>query len=464
MKKFMDKDFLLNSELAVQLYEATKNLPIIDYHCHLDPKEIAENKHFRNITEIWLAADHYKWRFMRTCGVAEEYITGNASDYEKFEKWSEVIEDAIGSPLYHWTHLELQKYFDYSGTLSKKNAKEVWEHCNKIIQGDDFNVWKIFESSNVEALCTTDDPLDSLSHHLAIQKSGIATKVLPTFRPSIIMEVADSGFVSYVKRLEQASEITIGTFVDLLDALRNRVLFFNSVGCKLSDHALEPLTFQTATADELEKIFSKAMNREILTKDECDKYRTATFIALGKQYHELNWTMQLHIGALRNNNTRMYLSAGANIGFDSISDEAFMITLGKLLDSLDQENKLPKTILYTLNPSADDAIATMVGNFQGGGVKGKIQFGSAWWFSDTKTGMQKQMITLANLGSLARFVGMLTDSRSFLSYTRHDYFRRIMISVIADLVMNGEYPNDMEKLSQIVSNISYYNAKEYFSF
>ena len=464
MKKFMGDDFLLNSELAVKIFNEMKNLPIIDYHCHLEPKEIADNLRFKNITEIWLYGDHYKWRLMRANGIEEQYITGNASDYEKFEKWAATIEDCIGSPLYHWTHLELARYFDYHGLLSKKTAKECWDICNAAIQSDDFNVWNILKKFNVESLCTTDDPADTLEHHRQLAESGMACKVLPTLRPSKLMDIANKGYTEYVEKLSVAADCKIEEYSGLVAAVRMRIEFFDLLGCKLSDTALDPPVFEEYSPFEIDVIFRKAMNDRELTDEEVRKYKTALLIDMGKIYAELGWTMQLHMNAKRNNNTPMFEKLGADKGYDSIMDAEIANPLSSLLDALAKEDKLPRCILYSLNPAHDDLITTMIGNFQGGGIRGKMQHGSAWWFNDTKSGMEKQMISLANNGMLSTFIGMLTDSRSFLSYTRHEYFRRIVANMLADWAIKGEFPNDFDKLAEIGRNIAYYNAKNYFDF
>jgi len=462
--QFMDENFLLHSQMAVQLYNAVKDLPIIDYHCHLNPQEIAENKRFANITEMWLGGDHYKWRLMRANGVEERFITGDADDYAKFEKWCETIEDCIGSPLYHWTHLELKRYFGYDKTLSRKTAKEAWEACNAVINAEDFTVWNIFEKFKVESLCTTDDPADSLEYHKQIAASGIQTKVLPTLRPGKAMAIADAGFAAYAAKLADLTGIAVDSFESLCAALDVRIAFFHENGCRLSDHALDPPVFEPCSIVEANAIVQKALRGEALSALADAQYKTALMLHLGRAYAEKGWVMQLHMNAFRNNNTRMFKAIGADTGYDSISDASVVEPISRYLDALEQDGVLPKTILYSLNPAADDLLATMIGNFQGGGVKGKMQHGSAWWFNDTKTGMVKQMTTLANLGMLARFIGMLTDSRSFLSYTRHEYFRRIVANLLAEWVENGEFPADMDKLTEIARGISYANANGYFGF
>ena len=464
MKEFMGDDFLLQSELAVALYNEVKDLPIVDYHCHLEPREIAENKRFENITEIWLYGDHYKWRLMRANGVEERFITGDATDWEKFEKWAETIEDCIGNPLYHWTHLELKRYFDYHGLLSAKTAKEVWDICNAKIALEDFCVHNILAQFKVEMVGTTDDPADTLEHHAAIKNAGLGTKVLPTLRPGHLYNITDPNFVPYLERLSEISGIEIENYGDLMDAMEKRVDFFHEMGCRASDIGMDDVVFEEYSAFEIDVIFNKAISGKPLTREEVDKYRTALMVDLGVMYADKGWIVQYHMNALRSNNTVMFNALGADTGYDSISDAPLAKPLARLLDTLAQEGKLSKTILYSLNPAHDDIIATMIGNFQGGGARGKIQFGSAWWVNDTKTGMEKQMIALANNGMLARFVGMLTDSRSFLSYPRHEYFRRIMVNLIANWVICGEFPNDFEKLSQIAKDISYYNARNFFEY
>ena len=463
-KKFMGDDFLLQNELAVKLYNEIKDLPIIDYHCHLIPQQIAENKKFKNITEIWLGGDHYKWRLMRSFGIEEKYITGDADDYEKFVAWARTIENAFGNPLYHWTHLELKRYFDCDLLLSEKTAKEVWEQCNKVISSPAFSVWNIFEKFHVESLCTTDDPIDSLEYHKQIKAAGIKTIVLPTFRPNFIMNPAHEKFVSYVKTLGELASIDIKNYADIRNAMYNRIEYFHANGGRLSDHSLDEPAYVEATADELDVIVAKALAGEAVCNCEIQKYSSMLYRDLGLKYGEMGWTMQVHMNAQRNNNTRMFGKLGADTGFDCIMDSATTRPIARLLDSLATEDKLPKTVLYSLNPSNDDALAAMIGNFQGGGVKGKMQHGSAWWFNDTKSGMQKQMIALANMGLLAAFIGMLTDSRSFLSYTRHEYFRRVMVNLIVGWVEAGEVPEDFDKLAEICKGISYCNAKNYFNF
>ena len=464
MKKFMDENFLLSNETAVKLYhEYAKDMPIIDYHCHLNPKEIYENKKFKNITDAWLYGDHYKWRAMRSNGIEEKYITGDSTDYEKFMGWAKTLAIAIGNPLYHWTHLELQRYFGIYETLNEKTAPEIWEKTNKMLSKEGFGARDLIKKSNVKIICTTDDPTDSLEYHLKLKEDkDFDVKVLPAFRPDKGIRINKDTFIPWVKKLSEVSGKTISNYEEFLIALESRVEFFDSVGCKVSDHALDSITYAEGTAEEIKSIFAKAMDGSKVTPEEETKYATYTLKFLGKLYSKLGWTMQLHIAAMRDNNTRMFNKMGQDVGFDSINDESIAYALSKFLDSLEKEDTLPKTILYTLNPKDNYVLGTMLGNFQGGGIPGKIQFGSAWWFNDNRDGMVEQMKSLANLGLLSRFVGMLTDSRSFLSYTRHEYFRRILCNLIGEWVENGEFPNDMELLGEIVQGISYNNAKDYF--
>ena len=465
MKPFMDKNFLLRSNTAVELFDYCKDLPIIDYHCHLIPQEIAENKHFRNITDLALGGDHYKWRLMRANGVPEAFITGTGSDEDKFFHWCATLEDCIGSPLYHWTYLEMRRYFDYDGPITGERAAEIYAHCNSIIEREDFSAWSIFKKFKVEQIGTTDDPADILEYHAQMiahrAKDPELPLVYPTFRPSKAMNIEADGFGDYIKALAQVSGQPINSFDDLLSVLSDRIGFFHEMGCRISDHALDPPVFVNANENP-NRIFRQALLGDSLSQTETDSYKTALMLWLGQQYAARGWVMQLHMGAQRNNNTRMVQKLGADTGYDSMSDASYSRPLGQLLDALEMKESLPKTILYGLNPVSDTMLSTMIGNFQGGGISGKIQWGAPWWFNDTKTGMQNHLITLANCGMLARFIGMLTDSRSFMSYPRHEYFRRIMAQTVADWVDNGEFPCDMVKLRQIVEGISYRNAAVYF--
>ncbi|GKU23478.1 glucuronate isomerase [Clostridium folliculivorans] len=465
MKKFMDENFLLSNETAVKLFhDYSKNMPIIDYHCHLNPKEIYENKRFKNITEVWLYGDHYKWRAMRSNGVDENTITGDASDYDKFLAWAKTLQVAIGNPLYHWTHLELQRFFGIYEPLTEKTAPQIWDKANEILNAGDFAARDLIKKSNVKAICTTDDPVDSLEYHIKLKEiKDFDVKVLPTFRPDKGIEINRATFLPWVKKLEEVSGKVINDYEVFLQAFESRVEFFHSVGCRVSDHALDTVVYADSTKEEAAEIFAKALKGEAISFEEEKKYKTFTLGFVAKIYHKLGWAMQLHIGALRNNNTRMFNKLGADTGFDSINDGQVAEALSRFLDSLNREDLLPKTILYTLNPKDNYVLGTMLGNFQGGGIPGKIQFGSGWWFNDSIDGMTQQMKSLANLGLLSRFVGMLTDSRSFLSYPRHEYFRRIVCNLIGEWVENGEVPHNIELLGSIVQDISYRNAKEYFN-
>lgn len=466
MKKFLDKNFLLQTKTAEKLYHNhAAKMPIIDYHCHLNPEDIAKNTKFENLTQIWLYGDHYKWRGMRTNGVDEKYCTGDASDYEKFEKWAETVPHTLRNPLYHWTHLELKNYFGIEDLLSPKTAKKIYDKASAMLQTDEFSVRSLMKKANVETVCTTDDPIDSLDFHKKIKKDDFGIKVLPTWRPDKAMAVENvDAFNTYLNKLSEVSDTNIVKLSDLIAALEKRHKFFHKNGCRLSDHGLE--TFYAEDFDEIEikSIFNKIRSGNSLDKSEIAKFKSAMLIEFGLMDHASGWTQQFHIGAMRNNNSRLFNALGPDTGFDSIGDYEVGRPMSRFLDSLDKQNKLAKTILYNLNPRDNELIATMLGNFQDGTVAGKIQFGSGWWFLDQKNGMENQMNALSNLGLLSRFVGMLTDSRSFLSYPRHEYFRRILCNLLGNDVENGEIPNDMELLGEMVENISYYNAKNYFGF
>ncbi len=466
MKKFMDsKDFLLSNETSKRLYEAAAKMPIIDYHCHINPQEIAEDRQFKNITEVWLGGDHYKWRQMRSNGIDEKYITGDASDYEKFEKWAETLQKAIGNPLYHWSHLELQRFFGYDKPLSPATCKEAWDFCNKKLNTPEMSVRNIIKMSNVDTICTTDDPADTLEWHKMIKADKtFDVKVLPAWRPDKAMNLEKPEYKDYLARLEKASGIKINSFKDLCAALKNRMAFFAENGCLVSDHGLEYVMYQPASENEIESIFSARMAGKMPTREEEIKFKTAFMLFVGREYSKLGWVMQLHYGALRDNNKKMYAKLGPDTGYDSINTGASAAELVGFLNALANTDELPKTILYSLNPCDNAAIGTIMGCFQNSDAVGKIQHGSAWWFNDNKVGMQEQMTTLANLGLLSNFVGMLTDSRSFLSYTRHEYFRRIMCDLVGTWVENGEYPADFDFLEKMVQDISYNNCKRYFGF
>ena len=450
---FINDNFMLKTEAARKLYAAVKDLPIIDYHCHLSPKMIAEDYKFRNAFDLFLGGDHYKWRQMRTNGIDEEFITGGADEYEKFLAFAKTMPYLIGNPLYHWTHLELKRYFDIDETLDENSCKRIWDKCNECLAKDEFSAKNLIRRSNVEIICTTDDPADTLEYHE--QLKDFETKVLPTFRPDKAVEIGKETFLPYI------NAIGVKTYAELEAWMVARIAYFDAHGCRLSDHALEYVPFALGDA---EAVFNKKMAGEELTKEEIDAFKTAVLKVCAKEYTRLGWTMQLHIGALRNNNRRMYEKLGADVGFDSINDLCIAESLSAFMDNLEYDDVLPKTILYTLNPKDNYVLGTMLGNFQKAPTAGKIQFGSGWWFNDQRDGMVSQMRALANLGTLSRFVGMLTDSRSFVSYPRHEYFRRIMCNLIGTWVEDGEYPADYEKLTEIVQGIAYYNSKNYFGF
>lgn len=462
----MDEDFLLESDTAKTLFHSyAKEMPILDYHCHISPKEIAEDRRFENITQVWLGGDHYKWRQMRSNGVEEKYITGDAGDREKFQKWAETLEKAIGNPLYHWSHLELQRYFDYHGVLNSDTAEEVWELCNRKLQEEGMSARGMIKKSGVTLLCTTDDPADDLCYHKQIKEdASFDVQVLPAWRPEAAMKIAAPGFADYMKRLSGAAGISIQSFSDLKLALLNRLAFFAEMGCKASDHSLDYAMYVPASEEEVEKIFAKALSGERVSYEEDLKYKTAILVFLAKEYKRLDWAMQLHYGVKRDNDKPRYRALGPDTGFDCIDTYTPSAQLADLLNAMAENDGLPKTILYSLNPSDNAAIGTVLGCFQDSSCVGKIQQGSAWWFNDNKQGMVDQMTSLANLGLLSNFVGMLTDSRSFLSYTRHEYFRRILCNLIGNWVENGEYPWDEKRLGKMVQDIAYRNAVRYFGF
>lgn len=466
MKPFMDKDFLLDTETARHLFhDYCENLPICDYHCHLSPQEIYENKHPSDIAELWLKGDHYKWRAMRSCGVSENYCTGDKSGKEKFEKFAYALQYAIGNPLYHWAHIELQKYFGIDTPLCAKTADDIYERANRAIENGDFRPQSLIMKSNVKVVCTTDDPVDDLKYHKLLKNvDDFECKVLPSFRPDKALNVNLKGFADYIKELEKASGIEIKSYQDVITALLNRADYFHEIGCKISDQAFDHVPFETADDEVIEAIFAKAMRGEAVTVKEADIYKTPVLLALGKKYHQLGWTMEIHIGAMRNNNTAMFNQLGADVGFDSVGDDNIAYTLSRFLDALNMDGALPKTILFNLNNKDNIVLATMLGNFQSDEAESKLQFGPAWWFLDTMDGMTDQMKFLGNLGILGKFVGMETDSRSFTSYGRHDYFRRIMCRLIGRWAEDGWYAADDEMLKEIVQGISYNNAMKYFDF
>lgn len=466
MKEFMDKNFLLQTPTAQKLYfDYAAVTPILDYHCHINPQEIYEDRQFETITQVWLGADHYKWRFMRSCGVDERYITGDATDKEKFFKWAEVLGKAIGNPLFHWSHLELQKYFDYHGVLNKSTAEEVWELCNKRLADPSMSARNLIRQSNVTLICTTDDPIDSLEWHKKLaDDNSFDVQVLPAWRPDKAMNLEKDTYTDYLAQLSEVSGVAIHSFADLCRALSIRMDFFASLGCRISDHGLSYVMYRPASAEKIEEIFAKRLDGFAPTPAEELEFKTAFLLFVGKEYAKRGWVSQLHYGCKRDNNTRMFEKLGPDTGFDCINNYAPSSEMADYLDALNRDGSLPKTIIYSLNPNDNQAIGTILGCFQDDTAVAKIQQGSAWWFNDHKTGMTDQMISLANLGNLSGFVGMLTDSRSFLSYTRHDYFRRILCNLIGGWVENGEFPADYHTLEEIVTGICYRNAVGYFGF
>ena len=466
MRAFMDKDFLLETETAKKLFHGyAKNMPIIDYHCHISPKEIAQDIHFDNITQVWLGGDHYKWRLMRSNGVEEYYITGDAPDREKFQKWAESLERAIGNPLYHWSHLELRRYFGYEGVLNGETAEEVWQLCNEKLRQPEMSARNLIIQSKVTHLCTTDDPADTLEWHKIIRDDqSFPVQVLPAWRPEAAMKIGSTDFVNDMKRLGNAAGVEINSFRTLKEALKIRLAFFEEMGCRASDHSLDYAMYVPASEEEVEQIFVKGLNGEAISYEDGLKYKTAFLLFIGKEYKRLGWAMQLHYGVKRDNNQKLYRSFGPDAGVDCIDNHTPSAQLADLLNALDCEDALPKTILYSLNPIDNAAIGSIIGCFQNSECRAKIQQGSAWWFNDNKQGMIDQMTSLANLGVLGNFIGMLTDSRSFISYPRHEYFRRILCNLIGGWVENGEYPDDEKRLGALVQDICYNNTKKYFEF
>ncbi|WP_042460837.1 glucuronate isomerase [Neobacillus dielmonensis] len=466
MGAFIHDDFMLNNQTARELYhQYAENMPIYDYHCHLSPKEIAENRKFNNITELWLSGDHYKWRALRAHGVDERYITGDASDKEKFEAWAKTVPYTLGNALYHWTHLELKKYFGMEELLSEDNWEKIWDHCNELLKQDDYSVQGLIKRSNVKVICTTDDPTDDLYYHEQIAKQDFPVKVLPTFRPDKGLEINKDTFVPFVQLLEKVTTRKITTFDEYLQALEERVEYFHQKGGRISDHGLGQIPFAEYDPSELDAILTAGRNGQKVSFDDEMKFKTAIMIFLAKCYKKRDWAMQIHFGAIRNNNSRMFKKLGPDAGYDSINDQGEVAApLNALLDACDRENQLPKTILYNLNPIYNDLVGSTIQNFQTEpGIPGKIQFGSGWWFNDTKPGMIRQLTALADQGLLMHFVGMLTDSRSFISYSRHEYFRRILCNLIGSWVEEGELPDDQALLKKLVENICFNNAKNYFT-
>ncbi|MCH2081370.1 MAG: glucuronate isomerase [Saprospiraceae bacterium] len=463
IKSFLDENFLLDNKMAETLYHNyAKIQPIIDYHNHLPADEITENRQFENLTAVWLNGDHYKWRAMRTLGIAEKYITGSASDKEKFMKWAETVPYTLRNPLFHWTHLELKRYFGINTLLSADTAEQIYHECNERLQSKEYSVQGLLAKMKVETVCTTDDPTDTLEHHQAHLENNCSTQLFPAFRPDKSILIKNSDFVAYIRSLERATHLSISNFGDLVNALQDRVDYFHDNGCRISDHGLPKVYAKKARPKALDEIFSKRMAGHFIKEEEANQYMSALLLALGRMYAEKNWVMQLHLGPIRNNSSRMMKLLGPDMGFDSIGDFAQAKDLSLFLNRLDSTHQLPKTILYNLNPSANEVMASMIGNFNDGSVRAKMQWGSAWWFLDQKDGIEKQLNTLSNMGLLSCFIGMLTDSRSFLSFPRHEYFRRILCNLIGRDVHNGELPNDEKWLGKIVEDICYHNAKNYF--
>ena len=465
MKAFLDDDFLLTTPTARRLYQVARSMPILDYHCHLDPKEIAQDRRFENITQVWLGGDHYKWRLMRANGVDEAYITGDAPDREKFQKWAETLELAIGNPLYHWSHLELRRYFGYEGVLNGDTAQEVWELCNQKLQEPGMSARSLIANSGVTLVCTTDDPADSLEWHQQLaQDSSFPVKVLPAWRPDAAMGLERPEYLDYLQRLGQAAGVEIRTYADLKKALLSRMAFFDKMGCRASDHALTVAVCQPASEEELERVFQKRLEGEPLTQEELAAFQTGFLRFVAGEYKRLGWVMQLHYGCRRNNNTRMFHKLGRDTGYDAVLQGTPSLEMAAFLDLLASQDALPRMVLYSLNPNDDEGLNSVIGCFQDGTPLGRIQQGSAWWFNDHKAGMVKQLTAFANGGLLGNFIGMLTDSRSFLSYPRHEYFRRILCELLGAWVENGEYPADWKALEKMVRGVCYNNAVEFFGF
>ena len=453
---FLDKDFMLKSKTSKHLFfEYAENLPVIDYHCHLNPKQIAENRNFSGITELMLGQDHYKWRAMRSLGIDEKYITGDADDREKFRMWAKTVSYAIGNPLYHWTHLELSRYFGIETPLCEDTADDIYDKCNELLSTNEFKPQKLIARSNVEVVCTTDSPMDDLKYHQYLSLNFNECKVLPTFRPDVLVEIKNPEYRTFINNYK------ITSYSDLLKTITRRIEYFNNAGCRLADHGLGSVPFSKGDANA---VFEKVMNGNDINEQECDIYRTAVLSHCAMEYSKLGWTMQLHMGALRNNNASMFKKLGQDSGFDSINDINIAQPLAMLLNLFESEGYLPKTILYNLNPKDNYVLAAMCGSFQSAPYFGKIQFGSGWWFNDQRDGIESQLKALGNLGILGTFIGMLTDSRSLISYPRHEYFRRILCNVIGNWVDEGEYPQDEKMLKKIITGICYQNTKNYFNF
>ncbi len=463
--KFIHDNFLLENKYAEELYHNfSKNQPIIDYHNHLSPKLIAENNQFKNITDVWINGDHYKWRAMRTLGVNEKFITGDASDKDKFIQWAKTVPYTMRNPLYHWTHLELARYFDINELLNEKSAEAIYEETSQKLSTPDFSCQNLLSKVNAEVVCTTEDPTDDLAYHKQLANSDFLVKVSTAFRPDKAIMIEGETYNEYIDLLSNVVDFEINTYTDLCNALSKRIMYFNENGCQLSDHGLNQIQFENYTEREINSIFQKRRNNQPITALEDAKFQTAILLFLCENYHQHGWVQQFHLGALRNNNARMHRILGPDTGWDSIGDFSQARNLSALLNALDSKDKLTKTILYNLNPADNEVMATMIGNFNDGSIKGKIQFGSGWWFLDQKDGLTKQMNALSNMGLISCFIGMLTDSRSFLSFPRHEYFRRVLCNLLGDEIKRGELPNDMEWIGKMVADISYNNAKNYFNF
>lgn len=462
---YIKDNFLLENRFAEELYsDYAATQPIIDYHCHLSPKEIAEDRVYENITQVWIAGDHYKWRAMRTMGIDEKYITGGASDKEKFMAWAKVVPSTLRNPLYHWTHLELKRYFGVDELLNEESAERIYETVNKQLQKPENSCRGLLKQMNVETVCTTEDPIDTLKYHQQLAQSDFDIKLSTAFRPDKAILIETDDYNEYLDKLEKSTNISIHSFEDLKIAIRQRIEFFHTNGCKLCDHGLKYISFEDFTDTEIEALFEKKRSGQQISEIEAEKFKTAFLLFLGETYHEFGWVQQFHLGALRNNNKRMLKELGPDTGWDSIADYKQAENLSGFLNALDDKDKLSKTILYNLNPSDNEIFASMVGNFNDGSIKGKIQFGSGWWFLDQKDGIIQQLNALSNMGLVSCFIGMLTDSRSFLSYPRHEYFRRVLCNLFGEEMESGELPDDMELVGKTIAAISYHNAKEYFSF
>ncbi|PKB15445.1 glucuronate isomerase [Flavobacterium sp. 5] len=462
---FIHDNFLLENKYAEELYHNySKNQPIIDYHNHLNPQFIAEDKIFDSITNAWINGDHYKWRAMRTLGINEQFITGNGSDKDKFINWAKTVPYTMRNPLYHWTHLELARYFGITELLNEKSAESIYEQVSAKINSQEYSTRNLLKKVNAEFVCTTEDPIDNLQYHQKLAKSDFTTKVSTAFRPDKAILISNDGYNAYIDTLAEVAGVSINSYADLCSALTNRIEYFDKNGCKLCDHGLDQIYFENFTENQINVIFKRKRENQVLTNEETLKFQSAILLFLSETYHKYGWVQQFHLGALRNNNARMHSILGPDTGWDSIGDYPQAQKLSGFLNALDSKNKLTKTIIYNLNPADNEVMATMIGNFNDGSVKGKVQFGSGWWFLDQKDGMTKQLNALSNMGLISCFIGMLTDSRSFLSFPRHEYFRRILCNLLGDEIKRGELPNDIEWIGKMVSDISYNNAKQYFKY